>query len=428
MFKKKKPRYAETKKQKNTREVMSYEDMPLDDYEQEKTELSPLAVKKIIVAVCAVVLIGLIVFCFANRESLTPENISNWWSYDVLGKGDQGFPVDIVGSEVTAGNFSVSQGHVVYASDTSFVTLNSSGSEVANIQLRYIKPIMKNAGNRFITYGLGVSEYQIDGFDSKLFEGEADGRIYCCDIASNGVYCIATDGGGYLSQVNAYDEKNNRIFKYSFSDYYITTVVMNPSGTGCLAIGISGNEGTVQTAVYELDFKNNKTIAPVIVNDYVLDADYMNDNRAVLVGSSAAYILKHGEENLTPVSYDNMSIANYDISQDTNTFVLALSRSGDGRSCNLVSYNDNGDKRYEITTEHSAESISLYKNSIGILDGNNGYIYNADGRLVHSGPTGAGSQRMILTSDSTAYLLSVNQVRSIDFNNISTADTASRQE
>ena len=27
---------------------MSYEDMPLDDYEQEKTEMSPQAVKKIV--------------------------------------------------------------------------------------------------------------------------------------------------------------------------------------------------------------------------------------------------------------------------------------------------------------------------------------------------------------------------------------------
>ena len=58
---------------------MSYEDMPLDDYEQEKTEMSPQAVKKIVLGACIAIAAGLIVFAFANRDKLTWENISNWW-------------------------------------------------------------------------------------------------------------------------------------------------------------------------------------------------------------------------------------------------------------------------------------------------------------------------------------------------------------
>ena len=39
MFKKFKGHYAERKS--SERDVISYEDMPLDDYEQEKTDISP---------------------------------------------------------------------------------------------------------------------------------------------------------------------------------------------------------------------------------------------------------------------------------------------------------------------------------------------------------------------------------------------------
>ena len=46
MFKKFKGHYSKRKTHKTDRDVMSYEDMPLDDYEQEKTEMSPQAVKK----------------------------------------------------------------------------------------------------------------------------------------------------------------------------------------------------------------------------------------------------------------------------------------------------------------------------------------------------------------------------------------------
>ena len=79
MFKRKKGRYSEKKVNKD-RKVISYEDVPLEDYEQEKTDLSPAAVKKIIIGVVIALVAGLIVFAFANRDKLTPENISVWWT------------------------------------------------------------------------------------------------------------------------------------------------------------------------------------------------------------------------------------------------------------------------------------------------------------------------------------------------------------
>ena len=50
MFKKIKGRYAE-RKVNNERTVISYEDVPLDDYEPEKTDISLKAVRKIILGV-----------------------------------------------------------------------------------------------------------------------------------------------------------------------------------------------------------------------------------------------------------------------------------------------------------------------------------------------------------------------------------------
>lgn len=88
-------------------------------------------------------------FAFANRDKLTWENISNWWTYDVLGNAGHGYPVDIIGSEVSSGNFAVPQGHAVYASDTSFVTLTNSGTEVARLQLTHSNPVMKTMKTDF---------------------------------------------------------------------------------------------------------------------------------------------------------------------------------------------------------------------------------------------------------------------------------------
>lgn len=423
MFKKFKGHYAERKK--SERDVISYEDMPLDDYEQEKTDISPEAVKKIIIGVCVALAAGLIVFAFANRDNLTWDNISNWWTYDVLGNAGNGYPVNLIGTEVKSGNFAVNQNHVAYASDTSFVTLNSTGSEIANVQLRYSKPVMKSSGNRFLTYGIGTTGYQIQDFDGMLYSGEAEGAIYTADISSNGVYGIVTEGGGYLSILYVFNSNNNRIYKYSFSEYYINSIALNSDGSGGIACGITSDNGAVKTGVYVLDFTKEEPVSQYsISSDTIVDCDYLNDNRAVLVGQSSSYVIKRGEENYVTIKYDSKTLANYCFNPDTNSFALALSKSGDGRNCVIDIYNDNGERTSSIDTDYGAESISLYKGTVAILDGNTAYGFNSTGDLLYSCDTGTGSKRLILTSDNTAYVLSVNQVRYFDLSKSSTEDTA----
>lgn len=429
MFKKGKARYGEKKTMKTERDVISYEDMPLDDYEQEKTEISPEAIKRILIGVGVAIVAGLIVFAFSNRDKLTWDNISTWWTYDVLGNAGNGFPVNIVGSEVAASNLSVTQGRVAYASDTSFVTLNSTGSEVANIQLRYSTPVMKSSGNKYLTYGLGSTGFQIQSFDEKLYTGEESENILTGDIASNGVYCLVTEGNGYLSSLYVYNKNNNRIFKYSFSEYYITSVALNSDGSGGVACGITSDGGAVSSAVYLLDFsKEEPKSVYTISGDSVIDCKYLGDSRVALIGQSASYIIKNGDENYITNSYEDRTLANYCFNTDTQTYTIALSRSGDGRSCALLQYNSNGDNKCSIDTEYSAESISSYKGVIGILDDNIVYVYSMDGTQRYAYNVGTGSKKVILTGESEACVLSANQIRRFDLNKTSTADTAINSE
>lgn len=424
MFKKRKGRYSEKKINKE-RKVISYEDMPLEDYEQEKTDLSPAAVKKIIIGVVIALVAGLVVFAFANREKLTPENLSVWWTYDVLGNAGKGYPVNIIGTEVKAGNFTENQGRIAYASDTSFVTLNSTGSEITNVQLRHSKPVMKSMENKFLIYGLGEKEFQIMSFDKELYNGEAQSVIYTGDIASNGVYCIVTEGDGFLSELYVYNVDNNRIFKYSFSEYYINSVALNNDGSGCVACGISSNGGEIKTGVYVLDFTKEEPLNIYeIADDSIIDSKYISGRRAALVGENASYVIKIGAEEYNTVSYEDKPLINYCFNSRNGSFSLALSKSGDGKNCTLINYNDNGDKIFEVDNQYGADSLSVLNGTIAVLDGNMIYAYNKAGEMTFSCDAGTGSQSLILTSDKTAYVLSINQIRNIDLSRPSSPDSA----
>lgn len=417
-------RYSKRKK-KNDRDVISYEDMPLDDYEQEKTEMSPDSVKKIIICVVIALVAGLLVFAFANRDKLTVDNISSWWTYDVMGNAGNGYPTNIVGSEVSQGNFVVSEGHVIYDSDTSFVTLSSSANEIFNNQLKYSKPILKYDMNKFLTYGIGTSGYQIDSLDKEIYSGEADDNIFCGDIASNGIYCLVTEGNGYFSTLSVYDSENNRKYKYSFSEYYITSVSLNKDGSGCIASGITSDMGAMSSGIYFLDFTKEKPVNQYKVNDdAIVDCEYITSDTVALVGETSSYLATKGNKDIQKISYDDKTLANYCFNPDTSSFALALSRSGDGRSCTILSYDNNAKKKYSKNTDHSADSLSVYKNVICALDANVAYLYNTDGKETKSLDAGTGAKKVFLSSESQAYVLSVNQIRFIDFNNPSNSATS----
>ena len=145
---------------------------------------------------------------------------------------------------------------------------------------------------------------------------------------------------------------------------------------------------------------------------------------------ASSYIVKKGEKNYKTVSYEDKTLSNYCFNTDTSTYTMALSRSGDGRSVALISYNSNGEAQYTINTEHKADSLSVYKGTVAILDGNVVYGYNQNGDLLYSTNSGTGSKKIVLASDYTAYILSVNQIRFIDLDSVSSDDTAqtSKQE
>ena len=284
---------------------------------------------------------------------------------------------------------------------------------------------MKASENRFLTFGLGETAYQVHSFDSKLYSGTAEGGIFAGDIASNGRYCIVIEGNGYYSELFAYDKNNNRIFKYSFSEYYINSVAINKDGSGCIASGISNNSGEIKSCIYVLSFSDSAPRAKYEINgDYIIDSKFINDNSAALVGGNAAYVVKFGGGELKTIGYEEKELSNYCFNTDSATFSLALSRSGDGKNCDLITYNENGDLLFSINSSYGSKSLSSYKGSIATLDNNIIYLFNDEGELKYSCFAGTGSKRVMLCSGSEAFVLSVNQVRKIDLSTEASPDSA----
>ncbi|MCH5303311.1 MAG: hypothetical protein J1E41_00485 [Ruminococcus sp.] len=401
------------KRKKTKREVISYEDVPLEEYNDERTEISKDAVKRILIIAGIIVVLGLVVFAVANRDSFTPDKISHWVKYDVLGSRDEGFPASIIGSSVNDANF-ICDGGIMYVSDTSFEALSSSGNEIGYNQHGFSKPILCSAGDNVLIYNLGGNGY-VTGTKEKLNASkDTENYVITADINAKGYYCVVTQTDGYLSKIHVYNNNREKIYAYSFSDYYINSVALNSSGTGCVACGVTGDNGSLLGIAYVLDFTKE---TPVSIHNLdenaIYSVEYLNSNNVCMIGSKSSYTLDIRAGTLKQVDYSNMQLTAYDIDADTNSFVLSLSRSGDGRTCSIEYVNSSGEVVNVNDTDYSIESMSLYKNRVAILDSDKCYLFDTEGNKVGKCDAGNGSKAVKLENTGEAYILGINEIRKI---------------
>lgn len=403
------------KRKKSKREVLSYEDMPLEEYKQQDVEISKPAVKRILIVVGILIVLGLIVFAIANREHLTPEKIGNWFKYDVLGSHDTGYPVNVVGTTVTEGNFICDNG-VAYVSDTAYVSLSSTGNELCYTRHSFSKPIINSDGDKVIVYNLGGNGYSVGNKKElgKPKTTKGDKYIITADINSNGYYCVVSQADGYLSKIFVYNSDNEQIYAYSFANYYINSVDINSQGTGCIACGTSGDSGSLSGVAYVLDFAKDKPAATISLDEnFVYNVKYLSSKKACLVCSNSSFMLDIGSGKLSQIDYGNMVLTSYDINTDTDSLVLSLSRSGDGRLCSIQYIDSSGKVLKVIDTKLSIESISMYKNQIAVLDSGVCYIYDTNGKKVGKAEAGNGAIAVRLEDTSKAYILGINDINKL---------------
>lgn len=419
MFKQFRGKYSRKKTKKLNRDVISYEEVPLDNYEEKTTRVSVVDAKKVIKILAVIAVLGLIVFAFANRENLTPENLSNWFKYDVLGQGEGGgYPVNITGTRIDGNNFVAVGTNVAYASDTSFVSLSSNASVIQNTQLSYSSSALVNSGSNTLIYSIGSKAFQVGTLNELKYSGEAQEDIFVGDINNSGDYALVTQTSGYLSKLYVYNKDNQQTYAYSFADYYINAIALNSSGTGGVACGISAESGSLQGIIYVLDFSSEEPKETYALHENVIyKTEYLNNNQVCLIGNTASYVLDLAAGKLNENKYDQMTLTAFDINEDAGTFALSLSRSGDGHSCNIESFNSAGELLGNRETDLQVTSLSMYKGRTAALSNDTIYLYDAQGNEMGSTDAGNGASQVRLFHENTAYVLGVNEIRKVELKN-----------
>ncbi len=406
----------------NDRKVLSYEDLPLDDSGstrfQKMVKTVKLNKKNIVLSAIIVLILALCVFVFANRDRFTFSNIKNWVQYGVFNmESQEHFPIDTEGAVISNGNFTRIDTNLIYTSDTQFVTLNNYGRTIYSYPQTFSNPVLVKAADcdSSLVYNLGGKEFFINSLDSTVFTGEAEDNILVADICKNGTYALVTQKDGYLSKLFVYSQDNKQIYAYSFADYYITSVSLDSAGNTAVLSGVSAHEGSQLGCVYVLDFTEEEPVLfQEFENNMLYYVDHLSNSYVCIIGENATYTLNMRTKSFETTSYDSKTLTAFDVNTDTNTFVLSLSRNGDGRMCDILSFSSTGKLKKTISTNLEITSISSYKNRIAALSEDTISLFSKDGVLLSETDGGLDPHCIVLYSTTDAYVLGVSEIRRLD--------------
>ena len=371
-----------------------------------KEKLRKLNKKRIVAVVLVVVILFGVVFVFANADRFSWHNIKTFVKYGIMNqKSDEHFPVRVQGENVDIGNFIRMGQDICYASDTKLQIINNFGRPEYSAQHGFVNPVLNVSDKYAMIFSLGGKGYQINSYEKTLFSGEMSERIVTGDINDKGTYALVTTSNGYMSKLQVYDTENEKIFGYSFAEYYITSIALAPNGKAAVATGLSALNGSEISSIYVLDFTKEKPLYLEEVGENIFyDVCYLNDTYACAVGNGAVSTINTKNGDLNTTMYDGSTLTGYCFNRDTDTCTVSLSRSGDGRNCEIVSFKTNGEIADSFETEYLVRNLSTYKGRVALLTPGRIYLYSKSGKEVSCKEVTNEPKAVVLYTSSDAYV------------------------
>ena len=406
-------RYEKKEKKNNKRKYMSYEEVPLDDIKDDEPEPSNITgkfLKTFLILFLSVV----VVIAIMNIEKLTPDNVVHWFQYDLLGKTDgDGYPTPFTGSTVNVENFDLISGVPAYCSDTTIAVLNKNAGKYQENQHSYASPVMSVNGGCGIVYNTDATGYTVFNRDSVQNSSSVKKKIYAADVSANGVYGLVTECDDYLAKLTVYRSDNLEKYEYSFADYYINTVSLNKDGTRAVVSGVSARNGGLISVIYILDFSQSTYYQKYEAeNAFIYRVCFLDNGNVVAVGDNSAYFINVGSGRKRDISYSNRKLTAYSLKRDYG-MLLSLSVNPDGRECDIMTVDENGNSGSEIHTKGKIISLDIRDDNPAVLIPERIVVYDSSGKKMSEIKVDPDSRKICCAEDNSYYVLGKSRINKV---------------
>ncbi len=404
------------RRRKKDREMLSYEDKPIEEYERDeskKSSKSTLPKGKIKVIAGIIVVLVVIVAGFSLWKYIAPSALSG--SVASSKAQGSGYPVEIVGKTVNEGDTGVLNNNLAYVSETQFQVVNSNGGLVVDERLKFTAPAMVCSGNYAIIYDKGGAGYQIATGSGIAYKDSVEDEIFTATINNNGDYAILSKKSGYTAKLTVFKKDHTQKYAYYFSECYAIDVSINSDLSKAVVCGLDASEGNIVSKIYVLDFTKEEPVAKIdFKGTTIYDISFMKNGNIAAVGDTSSLIITSDYQSKYEFTYNGYNLSSKKIVEDG--VFLSLSPFEDGKSCEVWHITQKG-----ITTTTktglSTDSMDVQGNCTAILSNNKITTFDtATQTTLKEYDAGIDAKNILFADEKTVYVVGTSEIRKVDLN------------
>lgn len=324
-----------------------------------------------------------------------------------------GSPEEFEGHRIFSNNLGVINGNIAVLSDVSFESITFGGKKISSRAHNFSNPGMKSCGTKAIAYNIGGYDYKIESCCETILQGNLDEKIISADVARNGTHALITQSGEYLSQMSVFCRDKVEKYKYSFSDFYICDVALQPDGKGSAVCGLSSSKGQICSVVYVFDLDSLDPVYTCeLEGNMVVSVDYLSNGSLVAVGEKSSVIIDIGRKDKKEIMYFPRVVRCMDIDKKRG-IAYCLVLSDKNKISNLLVTGREGETRLDVEIDHAFDDIMYNDNKIYGIENKKLFIYDISGKLQKEIDTGSSLEKIIKTENSKVFVLSGKSIEEI---------------
>ncbi len=243
-----------------------------------------------------VILLSLAVIVFINRDSLTPDAISNWLSGSINAGGEEeGFPIKLPsGDTIALDNVG---GNIVLTNQTNLYFYSPRGREIRSVQHAKKNIQSKINGDNVLVYSVGGNVVSVETQTKTAATLETDNAVITGAISKNGKFVIATESDVYTSELKVYDKNANAVFKWTPSVGVISSVALSEDGSRVVAATVYTQGGKIMSGIYYFSTSKSEALFSYqLENEIVLSLSCDKSKVTVVTDAQLLELSSDGEK------------------------------------------------------------------------------------------------------------------------------------
>lgn len=271
-------------------------------------------------------------------------------------------------------------GDLIILSNNDITILNDNGYVLSKFNHNFSNPLLYINDNRLIVYQDFSNHIFVYDKYMDFKKIELTDKISSASISKDGKIAYVTNSDKYLSEVVILNKDGKEIYRWYNAYEYIISVEFSNNSNEAYVNSIITKDGILNSVIYRINFSKTKEVMKVNIPDFIAVDFIIGTNFVTIIGDSKIIKISNNGNILKEVSYNNLSLLNYDI--NGNDIVIATVGVPNSNLYNISVFDINLNQVSSFSHENNLSDIILSDRNIYLLVDNNIIKSGIDGKKI----------------------------------------------